>query len=112
MTAKRAMISALPLLIGSLVLCGEPAQAQQVENSNTPCKTLLQEYKKQPPPKAFALTHAMTNNPSQYCGAAWGAKTKEAAEAEAKRVCRTKTIGKSANSAVPLPPSCSVVRSE
>lgn len=108
---KRLPPLAVALLLGCHALAIPPAHAQ-VESWNDPCKRLLKEYKQRPAPKAFALTTKLGNDTSQYCGAAWGAASKQDAEAQAKSTCMTKSIGRSGNTSVPLPANCGVVRSE
>lgn len=109
---KRATRLAVVVFLGCHGLAMPLAQAQSVESWNEPCKKLLREYKQRPAPKAFALTAKLANDTSQYCGAAWGAASKQEAEAQARNTCLSKTIGRSGNAPVPQPASCGVVRSE
>jgi hypothetical protein len=71
------------------------AQAQSLESWNQPCRKLLKEYKTKPGHKAFAVSYLSSGSGGgQSCGAAWGAGTKQQAEAQAIKSCAGNVAGK------------------
>lgn len=85
-----------------LAVAPRPLHAQGIEIWNTNCQKLLKQYKTAPRHKAFAVSYLSSGSGGgQSCGAAWGASSKQQAEAAALKQCKRYVAG-----------SCGVNRSE
>ena len=69
---------------------------------NKNCKKIYSKFKTMPKHKAFAVSNTALDATGQSCGASWGANSKAAAEAQAKRSCKHPQVAG----------SCRVTRSE
>lgn len=112
MTRGLAFVLAVSSLASFHVSEIRSAQAEAIQAWNDPCQRLLKDYRQRSGHKAFALTvNSAGNGLSQFCGAAWGVASKQKAESQAIKSCKSEKTGKDWNS--PLASvKCNILYSE